>query len=139
MPVRFSLQNGERVALTGKNGCGKTSVLKLLLGEEVPHTGTLTTASGLIVSHVSQRTDFLQGSLTDFSRENGLDDARFRTILRKLDVSRSLFEQDMASYSEGQKKKVLLAKSLCQQAHLYVWDEPLNYIDVLSRMQMTMY
>ncbi len=136
VPVRFSLQNGERVALTGKNGCGKTSVLKLLLGEEVPHTGTLTTASGLIVSHVSQRTDFLQGSLTDFSRENGLDDARFRTILRKLDVSRSLFEQDMASYSEGQKKKVLLAKSLCQQAHLYVWDEPLNYIDVLSRMQI---
>ncbi len=38
--------------------------------------------------------------------------------------------------SEGQKKKVLLARSLCQQAHLYIWDEPLNYIDVLARMQI---
>ena len=42
----------------------------------------------------------------------------------------------MASYSAGQKKKALIARSLCQRAHLYLWDEPLNYIDVLSRMQI---
>lgn len=46
------------------------------------------------------------------------------------------FEKHMEDYSAGQKKKVLLAKSLCQRAHLYVWDEPLNYIDVYSRMQI---
>ena len=39
-------------------------------------------------------------------------------------------------FSEGQKKKVLIAKSLGEQAHLYVWDEPLNYIDIYSRMQI---
>ena len=42
----------------------------------------------------------------------------------------------MADYSAGQKKKVLLAGSLCSQAHLYLWDEPLNYIDVFSRQQI---
>ncbi len=42
----------------------------------------------------------------------------------------------MADLSAGQKKKVLLARSLCERAHLYVWDEPLNYVDVLSRMQI---
>ena len=42
----------------------------------------------------------------------------------------------MAGYSAGQKKKVLLAASLCQSAHLYIWDEPLNYIDLFSRIQM---
>ena len=42
----------------------------------------------------------------------------------------------MEDYSEGQKKKVLLAGSLCQQAHLYIWDEPLNYIDMDSRVQI---
>jgi lincosamide and streptogramin A transport system ATP-binding/permease protein len=42
----------------------------------------------------------------------------------------------MEDYSEGQKKKVLIAKSLCEKAHLYVWDEPLNFIDVFSRMQI---
>ena len=40
------------------------------------------------------------------------------------------------SFSAGQKKKVQLAKSLCERAHLYIWDEPLNYIDVFSRMQI---
>lgn len=42
----------------------------------------------------------------------------------------------MSTFSGGQKKKVLIAKSLCEQAHLYIWDEPLNYIDVLSRIQI---
>ena len=57
-------------------------------------------------------------------------------ILRKLDFSREQFEKNMEAYSQGQKKKVLLAKSLCEQAHLYIWDEPLNYVDVFSRMQL---
>ena len=42
----------------------------------------------------------------------------------------------MSAFSEGQKKKVLLAASLLTPAHLYIWDEPLNYIDVFSRMQI---
>ena len=56
--------------------------------------------------------------------------------MRKLDFSRIQFEKDMRDYSAGQKKKVLLARSLCEQAHVYIWDEPLNYIDVLSRIQI---
>ena len=42
----------------------------------------------------------------------------------------------MASFSGGQKKKVLIAKSLCQKVHLHIWDEPLNFIDVISRLQI---
>ena len=56
--------------------------------------------------------------------------------MRKLGFERVQFEKDMADFSAGQKKKVLLARSLCKSAHLYVWDEPLNYIDVLSRIQI---
>lgn len=65
-----------------------------------------------------------------------MDETLCKAILRKLDFSRAQFDKDMADYSAGQKKKVLLARSLCQSAHLYVWDEPLNYIDVFSRMQL---
>ena len=46
------------------------------------------------------------------------------------------FEKDMSCYSEGQKKKAALAASLLTRAHLYIWDEPLNYIDIFSRMQL---
>ena len=51
-------------------------------------------------------------------------------------MSKVQFEKDMADFSAGQKKKVLLARSLCEPSHLLVWDEPLNYVDVLSRMQI---
>ncbi|MDE6004139.1 MAG: ATP-binding cassette domain-containing protein [Oscillospiraceae bacterium] len=55
-------------------------------------------------------------------------------MLRQLDHERSQFDKDISNYSEGQKKKVLIAASLATSVHLYVWDEPLNYIDIFSRM-----
>ena len=135
-PLDFTIRQGERIALSGKNGSGKSSILKLLMGEPVPHTGTLRTASGLIVSYMPQDTSFLAGNVLDFARENGLDETLFLTILRKLDFPRVQFEKDMRAFSGGQKKKALLAKTLSERAHLYVWDEPLNFVDVLSRMQI---
>lgn len=52
-----------------------------------------------------------------------------------MDFERVQFEKDMKDFSAGQ-KKVLIAKSLREPVHLYVWDEPLNYIDVYSRIQI---
>lgn len=135
-PLNFTLRQGERAALLGKNGSGKSSVVKLLLGEEIPHTGTLRTASGLTISYMPQDTSFLSGTVLDYARANGLDETLFLTILRKLDFPRVQFEKDMRTFSGGQKKKTLLAKTLSERAHLYVWDEPLNFVDVLSRMQI---
>ena len=135
-PLSFTLRQGERAALCGKNGSGKSSIVRLLTGEDIPHTGTLRTASGLILSYMPQDTSFLQGSVLDYARENGLDETLFLTILRKLDFPRVQFEKDMRAFSGGQKKKALLAKTLSERAHLYVWDEPLNFVDVLSRMQI---
>lgn len=65
-----------------------------------------------------------------------MDYTLFLTVLRQLDFERTQFDKRMETYSEGQKKKVLLAGSLCKPANLYIWDEPLNYIDVFSRMQL---
>lgn len=134
--ISFTVMQGDRVALTGRNGAGKSSLLKLCQGENIPHSGTLSPASGLIVSAVPQDASFLRGGLSAFAAGSGIDESLFKAILRKLDFSRVQFEKDMADYSAGQKKKVLLARSLCQSAHLYIWDEPLNYIDIFSRMQI---
>ncbi len=53
-----------------------------------------------------------------------------------MDFSRDQFCKNIEDFSAGQKKKTLLAASLCEKAHLYLWDEPLNYIDIFSRMQI---
>ena len=135
-PLSHTLRTGDRVALIGPNGSGKSSVIKLICGGEIPHTGLCETASRLAISYVPQDTGFLRGDLKDLAREKGIDESLFKAILRKLDFSRVQFEKDMADYSAGQKKKVLLAASLCEKAHLHIWDEPMNYIDVYSRMQL---
>lgn len=135
-PISFAVRQGERIALDGRNGSGKSSLLKLLLGQPIQHTGTVTVGSGLVISYVAQDTSYLGGRLSDFARENDIDESLFKTILRKMDFERIQFEKDISEFSGGQKKKVLIAKSLCERAHLYVWDEPLNFIDIYSRMQI---
>lgn len=134
--VCFQVEQGERIALCGPNGSGKSSILKLLCGQDIPHIGTLELASGLVISYVPQDASGLRGSLRDYAARCGIDETLFKTILRKLGFERVQFEKDMSDYSAGQKKKVLLARSMCQSAHLYIWDEPLNYVDVLSRIQI---
>jgi lincosamide and streptogramin A transport system ATP-binding/permease protein len=134
--VSFTVNAGDRVAVIGKNGSGKSSILKLLTGEEIAYEGSLRVGSNLAVSYISQDTSFLRGNLKDFSKAEAIEESLFKAILRKLDFERIQFEKDMTEFSEGQKKKVLIAKSLCQQAHLYIWDEPLNFIDVISRIQI---
>lgn len=135
-PLTFSLEQGERVALEGRNGSGKSSLLKLLLGHDIRHEGTLALASGLEISCVPQDTGFLRGPLGDFISERGVDESLFKAILRKLGFSREQFARPLEDCSGGQKKKVLIAASLCERAHLYVWDEPLNFIDIDSRLQI---
>lgn len=135
-PVSFTVRRGERVVIDGKNGSGKSSLLKLLTGEPIVHTGTIQLGSGLVISYVPQDTSHLKGNLSSYAEENNLDESLFKAILRKMDFERVQFEKDIQDFSGGQKKKVLIAKSLCEQAHLYVWDEPLNFIDVYSRMQI---
>ncbi len=134
--VSLSIHTGDRIALCGKNGTGKTSILRLIANGDIRHTGNFHRASGLVISYVPQDTSFLVGRVADYARVQGVDQSLFQTILRKLGFPRLQFEMDIAGFSAGQKKKVLIAKSLSEKANLYVWDEPLNYIDVLSRMQI---
>ncbi|MCL1878266.1 MAG: ATP-binding cassette domain-containing protein, partial [Defluviitaleaceae bacterium] len=147
--VNFTIERGDRIALCGRNGSGKSSILKLICGgdfggdssgsdssEGMTHIGEISKASGLKISYVSQDTSHLAGDLSDFAAENAIDESLFKAILHKLDFSRVQFEKDMQTFSGGQKKKTLLAKSLCEKSHLLVWDEPLNFVDVLSRMQI---
>lgn len=151
--LNLDLETGERLILKGGNGCGKSTLIKAILaandGYRKAHpkeceaflksaetNGTLEVGSGLTISYICQDTSQLKGSLSDHIVKNGLDETLFKAVLRQMDFDRSQFTKNMEEYSEGQKKKVLIASSLVTSADLYIWDEPLNYIDVFSRMQL---
>ena len=134
--VTFEILQGDRIALQGVNGSGKSSIIKLICGDDIPHSGEVWVGKGLQISYVAQDTSGLRGKLSELARNSGIDESLFLAILSKLDVPKSQMEKDMSALSAGQKKKVLLARSICQPAHLHVWDEPMNYIDIISRMQL---
>ena len=134
--ISFEVNDGDRISITGKNGAGKSSILKLIIGEEIKYTGTLKIANDLKISYVSQSTEDLKGTLKEFSRSNKIDESIFKAMLSKMGVSNLEFEKNIENMSEGQKKKVLIAKSISETANIYIWDEPLNYIDILTRIQI---
>ncbi|MBR4205225.1 MAG: ABC-F family ATP-binding cassette domain-containing protein [Clostridia bacterium] len=143
--LSFDLRRGDRVLLSGANGCGKSTLLKrILLGTGAApsepfafeESGVFRVGSGLTVSYVSQDTSSLRGSVPDFCAAAGIDRSRFCTILYQMGLRRAQFEKDLSEFSDGQKKKALTAASLCASAHLYIWDEPLNFIDIFSREQI---
>ena len=135
-PVSFEVNDGDRVAIAGKNGIGKSSILKLILRENIEYTGTLKVANDLKISYVSQSTEYLNGNLKEFAKQYQVEESIFKAMLVKMGFSKSEFDKDIKQMSEGQKKKILIAKSISEQANLYIWDEPLNYIDILTRIQI---
>lgn len=115
---------------------GKSSLLKLIIGKKIEYSGELKISNDLKISYVEQNTENLKGNLKEFSRTNTVDESIFKAMLSKMGFSNSDFEKHIEEMSEGQKKKVLIAKSISENANIYIWDEPLNYIDILTRLQI---
>lgn len=134
--LSFVIENQDRILLKGPNGCGKSSIISLILNQGVHHLGDFKKGSQLKISYVPQDCSYIQGDFNEFILTYKADITLVKTILRKLGFSRIHFEKSIHHLSEGQKKKIMLAISLATPAHLYIWDEPLNYIDIFSRMQI---
>ena len=135
-PVSFTLSYGKRLCLSGKNGCGKSTILKIIAGADISYSGSIAKAPGLKISVLPQDTNGLSGTLDEFSERLGVDPELVRAILAKLGFSRKELIGRTENLSAGQKKKVLIAGSLATPANLYIWDEPLNFVDIISRIQL---
>lgn len=135
-PLDFVIQPGDRAALAGPNGAGKTTLLRLCAGEQVEYTGEFYRASGLQLAIAPQDTSGMRGDLRLLARQQGVEESLLLALLRKLGLERRHLERPLEQMSEGQRKKAALALSFCTSAHLYLWDEPMNYIDLASRLQL---
>lgn len=136
-PLTFDINQGDRLAIQGPNGSGKSSVIQHLLGifqGEV--TGEVIQPQGVTISYVRQNFEDNRGTLQEFAEEHHLSYQELLNNLWKLGVERKVFQNRIEEMSMGQRKRVELAKSLATPAELFIWDEPLNYLDVFNHKQL---
>lgn len=136
-PISFQLAKGERLAIQGNNGSGKTSIIHYLLGMFAGQiAGEITMPENIRISYVRQNYEDNTGTLAEFAAEHHLSYEILLNNLHKLGVERHIFNTRIENMSMGQRKRVELAKSLATPATLFIWDEPLNYLDVFNREQL---
>ncbi|MDR0846880.1 MAG: ABC-F type ribosomal protection protein [Lactobacillales bacterium] len=136
-PLTFKVNKGERVVIKGANGTGKSSLIKYLINEfDGDSKGEIFIPKGIKISYVRQEYEDNRGTLREFAELKKLDYEQFLSNLKKLGMERAVFNTPIEQMSMGQQKKVELAKSLAEPAELYIWDEPLNYLDVINHEQI---
>jgi len=137
--VSFVINPGERVGLVGKNGHGKTTLFRMILGQEQPDSGVITAPSYYTIGHLSQHIHFTEdtvlkeGCLGLKPSEYGIDESyKVKAILTGLGFSEEDFDRNPAEFSGGYQVRINLAKVLVSEPNLLLLDEPTNYLDIVS-------
>jgi len=132
----LTVNKGERVAIIGSNGCGKTSLLRIFMNELKLDEGLFYKPNYVTISYARQNPLWDNGYLRDFLQRDKIDETKFRNIMGVLGVTGNIFERPLETFSKGEVKKVELCKSFLESYDLLIWDEPLNYLDIMSREQI---
>ena len=134
--VSFRLERGERLAIVGPNGCGKTTLLDAIAGELPVLEGSIHRPGFLTVVRGYQTPRWERGLLREHLQQDGIDETLFRTTMGSLGVVGEIFDRVLETFSMGERKKVDLCRSFLAPAHLLLWDEPVNHIDLASREEI---
>lgn len=136
----FSLlmTRGDKLGIIGPNGCGKTTLVRLLLGEIKPDTGTIKLGTGLQVAYFDQlRRHLLEDQTVMFNVGEGADyvtingkQKHVASYLKEFLFSSDRFNQPVSSLSGGERNRLLLAKLFAKPVNLLVMDEPTNDLDI---------
>jgi ATP-binding cassette subfamily F protein uup len=134
--VSLGVSEGDRIGIVGRNGGGKTTLLKTLVKAEEPHSGRVTHTSGLRVGVLTQdvrvdvRLTAHQAILGETAEHTWAGDARVREVLDGLGLHGIGLDSVVETMSGGERRRVALAALLVQEWDLLVLDEPTNHLDV---------
>lgn len=142
----FILNPGERVGLVGRNGHGKTTLFKMILGQDHIDSGSINIPRGYKIGHLSQhisfseRTVLKEACLSLQNTEDGIDETyKAEIILMGLGFTIEDFSADPMELSGGYQVRLNLAKVLVSDPNLLLLDEPTNYLDILSLRWLTQF
>ena len=135
--LSFSVKRGERVAIIGNNGTGKTTILKILNGVIPADSGTFTLGSKVHIGYYDQEHHVLHMEKTIFEEISDdypkLTNTEIRNLLAAfLFTGDDVFKQ-ISSLSGGERGRVSLAKLMLSEANFLILDEPTNHLDIVSK------
>jgi len=144
--VSFTVNPRERVGLVGRNGHGKSTLFRMILGEEHHDAGTITMPSGYTVGHLSQHIHFTEDTVLKEAclalpvNEDHRDETyKAEAILHGLGFTNDDFHRPPSSLSGGYQVRLNLAKVLVSEPNLLLLDEPTNYLDIVSVRWITQF
>lgn len=135
--VTFSLNKGERVGLVGRNGTGKSTLFKILLGTESYDQGQLTIPKTYKLGTLEQHIQFTKNSVIDecmsvLPKEMEFETYRAERFLFGLGFEKEDMEKEPTSFSGGYQIRINLVKTLLKEPDCLLLDEPTNYLDIVS-------
>lgn len=135
--VSFEVKRGERIAILGPNGVGKTTLLRALVGSLELRDGTIRWGTGVMLGYYDQEQRGLNKANTVleevWSEFPMLPEAEIRTVLGNFLFSGDDVKKTVGSLSGGEKARVALSKLMLRKANVLVLDEPTNHLDLWSR------
>jgi ATP-binding cassette subfamily F protein 3 len=132
----FAIERGQRVALIGRNGAGKTSLVETILGRREPAAGRARIGHGVKVAYYSQHSVSLpeNARLIDVIVQGStLNGPQARTLLGRFLFSGEQAEKPVSVLSGGERRRLVLARMVVSGANFLVLDEPTNHLDIESR------
>ncbi|MEH7226277.1 ABC-F type ribosomal protection protein [Bacillus sp. JJ1566] len=134
--IQFYVKFGERIGILGENGCGKTTLLRVMMGESELSTGELWKSDSLKIGYLSQ-------DVTDMDETETILDYLGLTVKDEISEARTFFanigfnadkiNQTISTLSLGERTRVKLVKLLLDEVDLLILDEPTNHLDLASR------
>jgi len=120
----FSLRvsKGERIGLIGPNGCGKSSIIKKIIENF--------SSNQIKISYIEQELFYNNESLKEYLLGQNIDLSEFGRFLASFDMRGEVLYKNLREFSQGEKRKIALALSFYSRADFYIWDEPLNFLDL---------
>lgn len=135
--INFQIGRGQRVALLGPNGTGKTTLLKTIAGDLFPIKGDITEGFHVSMGYHDQEQESLSGHKTVldelWDQYPGMDEKDVRGVLGRFLFTGDDVFKEVSALSGGERARLALAKLMCQEANFLILDEPTNHLDIYSR------
>jgi lincosamide and streptogramin A transport system ATP-binding/permease protein len=130
------VEKGDRIWIRGANGTGKSTLLNIIRGRIKNYSGIVKIHPGTTIAESHQEALWRKGYLNDKLRNSIIKQSVFRCMLSYFNIHEEYFDRPLETYSQGELKKIDIARALSLENQIIILDEPLNYMDLYFREQL---